>query len=315
MKPTLRQLRLFQAAARHPSFKATATAMHLSPSALSIQLKQLEETVGLALFEQIGKQKYLTMAGRELATACEKIFAELDTIEMRLTQLKGNMVGTLRLAVVTSAKFFAPHLLGTFHRLYPGVKLQLKVANRDQILQRLRDNADDLVIMAQAPDDFPVRVIPFLDNPLVVIAAPDHPLARERQIKFKQLVENDFLIREPGSGTRMAMEGIFQRAGAAMNSLMELGSSEAIKQGVMAGLGLSILSRHCVWLELKTGYLTELDVVSFPDLRVWNAVHLSGKILSPVAESFLDFIVSNGQSIENEMSERYDPLQQLSAAP
>jgi len=145
--------------------------------------------------------------------------------------------------------------------------------------------------------------------------APDHPLAGERQIKFRQLMKHDFLIREPGSGTRMAMEGIFQREGAAMNCLMELGSSEAIKQGVIAGLGLSILSRHCVWLELKTGYLTELDVINFPDLRVWNAVHLSGKVLSPVAESFLDFIVSNGQSIENEVSERYDPLQQRSAAP
>jgi DNA-binding transcriptional LysR family regulator len=289
--------------------------MHLSPSALSIQLKQLEEAVGVALFEQIGKQKYLTTAGRELADACENIFAELDTVEMRLAQLKGNMVGTLRLAVVTSAKYFAPHLLGHFHRRHPGVKLQLKVANRDQILQRLRDNADDLVIMAHPPDDLSVKAIPFLDNPLVVVAAPDHPLAKERQIQFMQLMENDFLIRESGSGTRMAMEEMFQKAGVTMNSLMELGSSEAIKQGVMAGLGLSILSRYCVWLELKTGYLTELDVVDFPDLRVWNAVHLSGKVLSPVAESFLEFIVSNAQSVANEVADRYDPLQQMSVAP
>lgn len=307
MRITFHQLQLFDCAARLPSFKAAAEAVNLTPPALSIQLKLLEETLGVPLFEQIGKRKYLTPAGAELQASCRKIFAELDYIDMRFAQLKGGMIGKLSVAIVTSAKYFTPHLLGAFQRLYPKVELNLIVANRTQILERLKSNKDDVVIMAHVPGELEVQSIPFLDNPLIVIASPAHPLAGFAQVGFEQLAEQPFLIRESGSGTRMAIEELFGARGKTVKVAMELGSSEAIKQGVIAGLGISILSRHCVWLELQTGHLKQLNVEGFPDLRAWYLIYRQGKNLTPVAEAFIDYVKANGQTMLDDIESLYSP--------
>ena len=273
MKPTLRQLQLFVAAAEHKTFSATAKAMCLSPSALSIQIRQLEETVGIALFEQIGKRKFLTAAGKELLVSSKAILDELQQVNMRLSRLKGGMSGELQISAVTSAKFFVPHLLGAFHKLYPDVKFKLTVANRNQILERIADNIDDLTIMAHVPENSQVVAVPVLGNLLIVVALPTHRLAKLKKVTLADLEGEDFLFREQGSGTRMTTEQLVGDKGISVNSVMELGSSEAIKQAVMAGLGITIISKHSVWLEIKTGYLTELNLELFPEPRPWYSVH------------------------------------------
>lgn len=297
MKPTLRQLQLFIAAAEHRSFSETAKVMCLTPSALSIQIRQLEETVGVALFERIGKRKFLTLAGNELLTSSKVIFEELQQVRMRLSRLKEGMSGELKIAAVTSAKFFVPHLLGGFHKLYPDVNFKLTVANRNQILERFENNIDDLVIMAHVPENSHVVAVPVLGNPLVVIAPPTHRLAKRKKIALVDLVGEDFLFREQGSGTRMTTEKVFKEKDISVNLVMESGSSAAIKQGVMAGLGISIISKHAVWLELKTGYLIELKLKVVLKQKPWYSIHHEQKELSSLAEAFQEYIRINGENI------------------
>lgn len=305
LKMTLRQLSLFDCVARHMSFTRAAEEMCLTQPAVSIQLKQLEEHMGLPLFEKVGKKMFLTEAGAELQNACDDIFSRLDSLEMSLTQMKGIMHGRLRIAVVTSAKYFAPHLLGEFHRNYPEVDISLVVTNRDQVLQRLYANEDDLVLVAQVPDDGRLLSYPFLDNPMVPVVAPDHPLAGSKGLKADVLASDTFLMREQGSGSRKAIEDHLRELGVQLSRKMELGSSETIKQGVMAGLGLSILSRHSIALELATGCLVELDVETFPWVRSWCVVHHRDKKLSPAAQAFVDHLISNREQVVAMLSNRF----------
>ncbi|MCW8886423.1 MAG: LysR family transcriptional regulator, partial [Motiliproteus sp.] len=236
MKMTLRQLTLFDCVARHMSFTRAAEEMHLTQPAVSIQLKQLEEHVGMPLFEQIGKKLYLTAAGEELQQTCSDIFSRLDNLEMALSQMKGLMHGTLRVAVVTSAMYFAPHLLGAFQREYPEVRMRLVVKNRNQVLQRLANNEDDLVLMAQVPQDMKLVSYPFLDNPMIPVVPPTHPLVGREKLPLSVLNEYRFLSREDGSGSRKAIEDHLQEREVVLENIMELGGSETIKQGLMAGL-------------------------------------------------------------------------------
>lgn len=297
MKPTLRQLQLFVAASEQKTFSAAAKIMCLTPSALSIQIQQLEDTMGIPLFEQIGKRKYLTSAGEELQASSRVIFDELQRVNMRLSQIKGGMSGELKISAVTSAKFFVPHLLGAFHKLYPNVRFKLTVANRNQILERIADNLDDLTIMAHVPSNSQVEAVPVLDNILCVIAPPSHRLAKLKKVTLADIQNEEFLFREQGSGTRMTTEQLFSKHGISVKSVMELGSSEAIKQAVVAGLGISIVSKHSAWLEIKTGYLTELNLTLFPEPKPWYSVHHEKKELSPIAEAFQDFIRDHAESI------------------
>ncbi len=297
MRPTLRQLQLFIAAAEHQSFSEAADTMCLTPSALSIQIGQLEKSIGIALFERIGRRKHLTSAGEELLQSCRTIFEELQKVDIRLTRLKCGMSGELKISAVTSAKFFVPHLLGAFHKLYPDVSFKLTVANRNQILERIEDNVDDLTIMAHTPNNTRVVAIPILSNVLVLAAAPTHRLAKKEKIVLSDLNGENFLFREKGSGTRMTTEQIFADNNITVNSVMELGSSEAVKQAILAEFGISLISRHAVWLELKTGYLTELNLKGLPEPKPWFSVHHEQKELPPIAETFQDFIRVNGASI------------------
>jgi LysR family transcriptional regulator, low CO2-responsive transcriptional regulator len=297
MHLTLQQLRLFEAVARLRSFTRAAAELYLTQPAISIQIKRLEEGVGLPLLEQVGKRIFLTAAGEEMYGAAQEVLERLKGLEGAMDDLHGKVKGPLRMAVATTAKYFMPHFLGAFLREHPEVEPSLKVTNRARVLERLAANLDDLTIMGRAPEGLEVEATAFLENPLLPVASPDHPLAGERNIPLERLAQERFLIRETGSGTRSALDRLLAEQGLEVRPYMELGSGEAIKQGVMAGLGVSVLSSHSIRLERSAGLLAVLDVEGFPLVRQWYCVHPKGKRLSNTARSFRDYLLEQGPSL------------------
>jgi DNA-binding transcriptional LysR family regulator len=297
---TFRQLEVFDAIARLGSFTRAAEELYLTQPTVSMQVKKLTETVGLPLFEQVGKRIYLTDAGSALQTTCQEIFDRLNNFEMLIADMQGLKRGKLRLAVVTTAKYFAPRLLGPFCKQYPGIDVSLKVSNRENLLDRLSGNQDDLYVLGQPPDGLDAVNEPFLANPLVVLAPRDHPLAGQRNISLQRLSQEPFIMREPGSGTRMAVERLFRAHKLDIKVRMELGSNEAIKQAIVGGLGVSVLSRHTLALYAAMGQLVILDVRHFPIERQWYAVYPAGKQLSIVAKTFLDFLRNVASQVEGD---------------
>ncbi|NIR61997.1 MAG: LysR family transcriptional regulator [Gammaproteobacteria bacterium] len=295
MHVTIRQLRVFESVARNLSYTGAAAELHLTQPAVSMQIKQLEENVGLPLFEQVGRRTHPTEAGRELHATCREIFGALERYAMTVSELKGLKRGTLRLGVITTAEYFAPRVLGPFCQAHPGIDVSLEVTNREGLLERLGNNVDDLYIFGQPPEGLEVEAIAFLENPLVVLAARDHPLAGRRRIPLSRLAEEPFLTREPGSGTRLATERLFTEHGLRPKVRMELGSNEAIKHAVAGGLGVSVLSRHTLALEGETNPITILDVEEFPIRRHWYVVYPRGKKPSVVARAFLEYLQGEGQ--------------------
>jgi LysR family transcriptional regulator, low CO2-responsive transcriptional regulator len=287
---TLHQLRIFLAVARHCSFARAAEELHLSPPTLSLQVKQLSETVGQPLFEQLGKKIYLTAAGRTLAEACADIESRMERLSEDLAALQGVERGSLKLAILTTVKYTVPKLLGGFCAAHPGIDVAMQVGNRESLLQRLAANEDDLVIMGQPPEGLDVVSEPFADNPLVVVAPPDHPLVSSRRIPPQRFAREPFILREPGSGTRLTAERYFASQGVTLQNRLEVASSEAIKQTVAGGLGLAVLSIHMVTAELALGKLVQLDAVGFPLIRRWHVVHPRGKRLSAAALAFKDWL-------------------------
>jgi len=294
---SLRQLQIFDAIVRLGSFTRAAKELYITQPTVSMQIKKLERSVGLPLFEQIGKQNYLTEAGKIIRMHTQQVLDALANMEMEIADIQGLKTGHLRLAVVTTAKYFAPRALGKFCELYPGVDVSLKVTNRERLLQRLEDNADDLYILGHPPQSNDVIFEPYLDNPLVVLAPRNHPLAGKVDIEPKQLAEYPFIMREPGSGTRMATEEFFTQHKTELNIRMELGSNEAIKHAIDAGLGISVLSIHTLNLEGVKGPLVRLDVKGFPLSWQWHVGHNKGKHLSVIAKTFLHFIKTESDSI------------------
>lgn len=300
MHVTIQQLRIFEAVARHLSITRASEELFLSQPAVSIQVKRLEENVGYPLFEHMGKRLFLTPAGDEMHLASREILDRLVELEGALDESHSRVRGPLRISVVTTAKYFMPHLLGVFLREHPEVEPRLTVTNREKVLTRLSDNVDDLVIMGQVPKGMDVVAQPFLDNKLVVVAHPEHPLAkRKRGIPLHKVAEERFLVREEGSGTRSAVDKLFAKQGLRISPYMELGSGEAIKQGVMAGIGISVLSTLSFPLEQSSGLLTTLDVQGFPLHSHWHCVHHKGKHLSKTARSFVDFLLNEGEDLLN----------------
>lgn len=287
---TLRQLEVFEAIARLGSFTRAAEELYLTQPTVSMQIKKLTDAVGLPLFEQVGKKIYLTDAGRALHTFSREIFDQFSTFETKIADMKGLAAGNLKLAVVTTAKYVAPRLLGPFCQRYPGIDMSLVVSNRERVLDRLADNLDDLYIFGQPPVDLDAVAEPFLENPLVVLAPANHPLAEQRRIPLERLAEEQFLVREPGSGTRQAVTRLFSSHRLKMKIRMELGSTEAIKQGVAGGLGVSVVSKHTLALDVPMGQLAVLDVEGFPIQRNWYVAYPTGKQLSIVARTFLDYL-------------------------
>ncbi|HHP7231231.1 MAG TPA: LysR family transcriptional regulator [Xenococcaceae cyanobacterium] len=291
LQATLHQLRVFETVARHGSFTRAAEELSITQPTVSSQVKQLTKTIGLPLFEQIGKSLYLTDAGKELLLTCQDIFEKLNNFEMKVADLKGTKQGQLRLAVITTAKYFIPRLLGSFCQYYPGIDIALKVTNHQEIQQRMLNNEDDLYIVSNPPKDIELQTRAFLNNPLVVVAKKDHTLANKTNIPIQCLNDQSFIMREQGSGTRVAVINLFAAHEVEVKVKLELGSNEAIKQAIAGGLGISILSEHCLISEGKSGELTILDVEHFPIERRWYVARLAGKKLSVIAQTFLEYLL------------------------
>ncbi len=288
---TLRQLKVFEAVTRHLNYTRAAEELFLSQPAVSMQVKQLEEGLGVALFEQLGKRIHLTEAGKEALVYSRTITQQLDELEGVLSRIKGLSGGRLRISVATTANYFIPTLLGTFSRRFPDVTVSLDITNRETLLRQLSENTVDLVIMGQPPAEADVEAQVFMDNPLVVVAPPGHVLAKEEKIPLARLQEETFLVREPGSGTRIAMERFFAERNMRLKTGMEVGSNEAIKQSVQAGLGLGLLSRATIEQELALQRLVVLEIAEFPIMRHWFVVHRKGKRLSAAAVAFKQFVL------------------------
>lgn len=297
---TLHQLRVFEAAARHSSFTRAAEELFLTQPTISMQIKQLTKSVGIPLFEQVGKRLYLTEAGRELFATCQEIFNTFAQFEMKVADLKGLKQGQLRLAVITTAKYFIPRLLGSFCQLYPGIEISLQVTNHEGILDRMTSNQDDLYIMSQIPEHLDINCEAFLDNPLVVLAPINHPLALEKNIPISKLTNEAFIMREPGSGTRRAVQQLFDENDVQVKVKLELGSNEAIKQAIAGGLGISVLSRHTLMPYAED--LTILDVEHFPIKRNWYMVYPNGKQLSIVGRTYFEYLLEAAKQFASSTS-------------
>jgi LysR family transcriptional regulator, low CO2-responsive transcriptional regulator len=293
----LPQLRVFEAVARHGSFTRAAEELHMAQPTVSVQIKKLTETVGMPLLEQVGKRVHLTAAGQELYAGCREIFDALSGIEDALSDIRGLKSGSLRLAASTTAKYLAPHLLAAFVKVHPGIEVFLHIGCRQAILERLSENTDDLYIVANPPDDEDIVVQRILPNPVVALARTDHPLAGKRAIAFDEFAQEPFLTREQGSGTRMIGERIFAAHGIEPKVRMELGSNEAIKEAIVAGLGVAILYRHAIGFAIDPAQLAVLDVAGFPMEAHWHFAYPVGEQLSPVAQAFLDFVRKHAQRV------------------
>jgi molybdate transport repressor ModE-like protein len=294
---TLKQLRLFETVARLGSYTQAARDLHLTQPAVSIQMKNLEGFVGLPLFEQVGKTLGLTEGGRVLLDHARAVLEEMESLQSAVDRLKGLKTGRLRISSVTTVNYFAPALLRTFCERYPGITVAMGVANRQELLDELAANTIDMAIMGRPPAGSELDAEPFLDNPLVIVAPPDHPLARRKSVPLGMLADQVFLMREPGSGTRGAMERYFAEKGIAITASIEVSGAEALKQGVQAGLGLAMMSRDAVELEVASGRLVELKVPGLPIHRKWFLVHRRNKRLSPSAEAFKAFIAGEAASL------------------
>ncbi|WP_372748587.1 LysR family transcriptional regulator [Litorivivens sp.] len=297
---TLRQLEILATVYRLGSIKAASEFLHLTQPTVSMQLKKLSESVGMSLYQMIGRKLTFTDSGREIAQSATRIFGELGALEMRLADLRGLKAGALRLSVVTTSKYFIPHMLGPFCERYPGIDIQLNVGNRRQIIERLEKGGDDFYVFSHPPEDVDTVSTEFLLNPLVAIAPASHPLARKRRISLAQLAQEPFLMREQGSGTRFAIEQFLQKHRLKLNVKMTIESNEAIKHAVMSGLGISILSAHTLTFGGNAG-LVELRVEKLPITTSWHMVWPKSKSLSPIADRFLQYVHDEGrQLIESE---------------
>ena len=296
---TLHQLRIFEAIARRKNFTRAAEELFLTQPTVSAQIKQLTDIVGMPLFEQIGKRISLTAAGEELYKTAHNVFEQLSLFEMTIADMQGFKKGNLRVSTVSTTKYFMPRFLGPFCHSYPGIDVSMQILNREKILERLSENLDDLYVFGQPPENLDVEYHPFLTNPLIVVAPRNHPLAGKKNIPIQRLAEENFIIRESGSGTRMATEKLFEQHGIPIRVRLELGSNEAIKQAIIAGLGIAVLSAHALVLEKLSGEFNILDVKGFPIQRHWYAVYPTGKQLSIVARTFLNYLLDEGERIGN----------------
>lgn len=294
---TFRQLRVFTEVARQLSFAKAAQSLHLTPPAVTMQVKELEAQVGMPLFERKGREVSLTTPGEYMLVYARKILATLKDAEDAAARLKHVEAGTLTIGMVSTAKYFLPRMLAQFRRDHPDVEIRLAEGNREKLVALLQSNEVDIAVMGRPPRELATRAEPFAAHPHVFVSAPDHPLARrEGQVDVESLRPYEFIVRETGSGTRAAMEKFLQEARLEPRVVMEMSSNETIKQAAMSGMGLSFLSLHTVQLELQHGLIAVLDVQGTPVVRAWNVVHTLSKVLSPAAEAFRYFMLEHGES-------------------
>ena len=298
---TLRQLKVFEAVARHLSFSRAAEELHLTQPAVSIQVRKLEEHAGMPLFEQFGKKIYLTAAGAELLDIGRNIMHQFDVAESAMTQLKGVSGGKLNVAVISAGDYFFPRLLVEFIGRHQGVVLNFTVHNREGLLEKISANQTDLAIMVRPPRDPDMVCEAFAPHPYVVVAAPGHSLAGKNDICMERLIREDFVVREKGSDTWQSMKEGFGDHIHRLKIAMEITSTETIKQAVMAGMGIGFLSAHTIAQELRIGSLKVLDVHGFPLMLNWYVLHCRQKRLPPVAQAFKDFLVAEGPAMISQL--------------
>lgn len=288
---TVRQLQIFTVAATHLSFARAAEKLHLTHAAISLQIKQLEDVAGAQLFERIGKRVFLTEAGEILLEHARQILQSLKEADESLSALKGLKGGRIAVAVVSTAEYFAPGLLAEFRKNQPDVRVRLVIDNRETVGRLLASNEVDLAIMGRPPAELDAEAVAFAPHPLVIIAAASHPLAAAPRLTVEDLAGETLIVRESGSGTRSAMEEFFLDHSVRPRIGMEMGSNEAIKQAVVAGLGISFISQHTLGLEHRTGRLALLKVEGTPVMRRWHLVRHKSKRLTPALGAFWDFVL------------------------
>lgn len=294
---TLRQLKVFETVARHLSFSRAAEELHLTQPAVSTQVRQLEQHVGLPLFEQLGKRIYLTPAGTEMLHYSRSIIQQFREAEAAMGQLKGISGGRLNVAVISAGDYFFPRLLAEFMNRHDSVTLNLAVHNREELLHQLAGNLTDLAVMVRPPEGMDTIAESFAPHPYVIVAAPNHPLVGQRNIPLAGLAEEAFVSREKGSDTWNSMQEGFAGRLSNLRIAMEIKSTETIKQAVIANMGIAFLSAHTVGLELQAGKLAVLDIQGFPVMLNWYVVHRKNKRLPPVALAFKQFLMEEGASL------------------
>ena len=291
---TLRQLRVFESAARHLSLTRAAEELHLTPPAVSIQVKQLEGHAGAALFERGGRRLRLTQEGEEVLAHAREILGHIRGAEEAIAELDSLARGLLDIAVINAGDHFFPWIVAAFRKLHPGIRVRLTVQNRDELISRLAAHETDLAVISQPPSEPGHVATPFAPHPHVIAAAPSHPLAGRRRIPLSRIAQEPILTREQGSSTRLAMEQAFAEAGILPRIEMEIAANETIKQAAAAGLGVGFLSAHALRQELALGSLVILDVEGFPVMRQWYVVHREDRRLPRIAQAFERFVIDNG---------------------
>ena len=294
---TFRQLRVFTEVARRLSFVRAAEALHLTPPAVTMQVKELEAGVGLPLFDRQGRTISLTTTGEYFLVYAKRLLSTMKDAEDAMARFKRVETGLLNIGLVSTAKYFVPHLLARFRQDHPGVEVRLQVSgNREQLLELLHANEVDLAVMGRPPKELASSAEPFAAHPLVFVAPPGHPLLGGEEVSVSALEGHPLIVREPGSGTRKAMEDFLREHRVTPRIAMEMSSNETIKQAVMAGMGISFLSLHTLGLELRSGLLQIVEVEGTPIMRTWNLVRLLSKLLSPAAEAFRYFLIEEGEN-------------------
>ena len=296
MNVTFRQLRVFAEVARCGSVLGAAKALHLTPPAVSMQIKEVESQVGLALFDRGGRRLALSTAGEYFLVYVRRMLAALKEAQDAMARLKRVESGLLTIGMVSSAKFFLPQLLASFHAEHPAVEVRLRLGNREQLVEMMQGGEVDLSVMGRPPKDWPNRAEPFAMHPHVLITAPDHPIARGERVEAARLAREPFIVREPGSGTRAALEEYLAAQHLQPVFVMEMNSTEAIKQAVMAGMGVSLVSLHTIGLEWRHGLIGTPAVEGLPLMRRWNLVNAAAKLLSPAAEAFRYFVLERAEA-------------------
>ena len=305
---TFRQLRVFNEVAKNLSFARAAENLHLTPPAITMQVKELEGHIGMPLFERSGKKISLTTTGEYMLVYARKILATVKDAEDAAARLQRAETGVLTIGFVSTAKYFLMRLLADFRALHPGVDIQICIGNRDQLVSMLQNSEVDIAVMGRPPKELQTRAEPFAAHPHVFVAAIDHPLAQRDHLRVEDLRPYDFIVREKGAGTRAAMEKFFEDTHVEPRLKIQLHSNEIIKQAVMAGLGLGFLSLHTIGLELEHKLIRMLDVEGAPVVRAWNVVHTHSKMLSPAAESFRYFMLEQGEKQLADQFGRFLPI-------
>ena len=308
---TFRQLKFFNAVARHLSFARAAEDLHVSAPAVTMQIKELEAEVGMPLFERQGRKISLTTSGEYMLVYSRRMMALLKDAEDAAARLQRVETGSLTIGLVGTTTYFIPALLSQFLQEHEGIEVKMMVGNRRELVQWLQHSEVDIAVMGKAPDEMPTRAEPFAANPLVFVASPSHPLAGVTGLRAEDLRDQAFIVREPGSGTRTAMESFFSQAKLPPRYSMTLHSNDAIKQAVMANLGLGFLSLHTIAMELQLKRLCVLPVNGTPLVRAWNLVHTLSKLLSPATEAFRYFVLEHA---ETQLAAQFGDLWQPPAA-